>query len=118
MLPSFAHHEIRIVHPTMVNDHGSEVPQYVYDPEDESTYEVVEGCIMEPLESQDADGDRAAVLHNWHLMAPPGTSLSSSDLVIFDGVKLGVHGEPQEWEGPTSLTDYLEAHLRTWIHGN
>lgn len=125
MLPSFAHHTITILHPTFIDERGSQKANYAL-PE---SLTVVEDCILEPLPSQDAQGDREAVLHEWHLMAPPGTVLRSEDQVLLGEVtlaalptlpldrRLGVHGDPQVWDSPTGAVDYVEARVRSWEHG-
>lgn len=125
MLPSFAHQTITILHPSFITERGSEKANYT----EPASLTVVEGCILEPLPSRDAQGDREAVLHEWHLMAPPGTVLASVDMVLlgrvtaeeleaYDGQRLGVHGDPQDWDSPTGLVDYIEARVRSWQHGD
>lgn len=124
MLPSFSHHTVTILKPTFVNERGSRKADYGTP----AQLLVVEECILEPLPSQDAKGDREAVLHEWDLKVPPGTPLVSSDMVLlgvvtadtfpsYDGQRLGVHGDPQAWDSPTGLVDYLQARVREWDHG-
>lgn len=125
MLPSFAHHTVTILHPTFDSERGSQKANYAVP----ASLTVVEGCILEPLASQDAQGNREATLHEWHLMAPPGTVIVSADQILlgavlpenlgaYTGQRLGVHGDPQEWSSPTGALDYIEMRLRSWVHGD
>lgn len=124
MLPSFAHHTVTRIRPTWVLERGSQKADYA----NPTSLLTIRGCILEPLPSQDAAGDQEATLFEQHLMLPPRSDLISTDLVVVGevtlaewptwlGVKYGVHGDPQQVESPTGVTDYMECRIRVWVHG-
>jgi hypothetical protein len=123
-LPAFAHHTVTRVRPTWILERGSQKADYDHP----ASLLTIWGCILEPLPSADAAGDQAATLFEQHLMLPPGSDLTATDLVVFGvvsivdwptwvGVKYGVHGDPQRVGSPTGAVDYMECRVRAWVHG-
>lgn len=124
MLPSWANQTITRIRPTWFKERGSQKANY----DNPASLLIVEGCILEPVASQDARGDREATLFEYHLMLPPESDLLATDLVVegalslagypaFVGVKYGVHGNPARVKAPMGLTDYIDCRVRVWVHG-
>ena len=123
MLASFAHQTVTRVRPAWVTERGSQKADYVHP----ASLLVIDGCVVEPVPSQDARGDREATMFEQHLMLPPGSDLKATDLVLlgavkladyatFTGTKYGVHGEPEDADSPSGNLAYMECRIRVWVN--
>lgn len=103
MLPSFATQTITVVEPALIDDRGTQVPDWSAPPVSETT---VTDCSVQPGASAEVLAARQGVSVKWTVYAPAATAVTAHSAVRYAGVLYAVDGEPQQWPSPTGALDH------------
>ena len=110
MLPSWATQTVTVVHPAMVDDRGTMVPDWSATPVSEVP---VPGCSVQPGATAEVLAARQGSSIRWTVLAPPTLVATARDGVRFEGVLYQINGEPQPWPSPTGGLDHVVLFLET-----
>lgn len=105
-LSTFARTSITRLRPTIITDrYGKKVESW-----DSPTEATIEGCVFEPVDSDESfSGAGPDLAIRWRLAAPEGTSLSANDRIRVAGTIYDIDGPPRPHGSPTGRLAYLEA---------
>lgn len=112
MLPSFASDTPIRIRPTWTTDaRGTRRPNYGAGAERVP----VPNSLVQPGASQEVlDGRAGAVAVRWSWFAPPGTDVTATDAVEWDGKVYAVDGEPARHRSPTGALSHVLVLLIDW----
>jgi hypothetical protein len=98
----------------LVDDHGTQAADFTAAPDTS----LIEGCWLEPIESQIEQGGRLAVLTGFTGVAPVGTVFDAlTDHIVHDGVEYELAGDAMPVKSPTGALNEVKFSLRRWRHG-
>lgn len=107
---SFAQDTITIVEPSIVDDRGTERPDY----DNPAARHAVKGCSVQPGANVETLGDRQSSVIRWTVYAPDGAPVRANSCVEFEGVRYSVDGEPQRWRSPLGRASHTMISLIDW----
>lgn len=110
MLPSWTRQTVVLLTPVVVDDHGTEVPDWSQSP----TPTTVTGCSFQPSGGSLDDTNREGVRAAASLYLPPATTASAQQRVQVDGVTYRIIGEPERWTSATGRLDHIVLRLERW----
>lgn len=104
---------VRVRYPT-IDDHGTSVPDYDAEPAETT----LTGFWVEPIESQEDNDGRLAVLSGYSVVGPYDVDLKSTDRVSFAGEVYELAGDVMRVPSPTGALNASKFSLRRWKHGS
>jgi hypothetical protein len=110
-LPAVPSHDvITILRPVMINDRGTQTPDWSQPPETIS----IGGCSVQPQTGADDRSQRDAIAALFVVYAPPGTILGAFDHVLVDDYPnhLISTGQPLIWT--MGFLDHVVFNLSDW----
>lgn len=110
MLPSWARQTATLLTPVIVDDHGTEVPDWD-EPPVETT---VTGCSFQPSTGSVDDDNREGVRGGAGLFLPPHTPVSPHQRVRVEGTTYRILGQPEQWTSATGALDHIVLRLEHW----
>lgn len=109
-LPRWCRDTITVVRPTLVDDYGSQVPDW-----SAPTRTVVTGCSVQPAGGADDILQRiAGITSDLKVLCPPGTDVVGTDRIEVQGRSRAfeVIGEPGIWRSPTGRVSHIDLTLK------
>jgi len=97
MFPSFAKATLTRVRPQVVEDHGTQVPDWSL-PADETD---MPGWSVQPGASPEVLQNRQNVTVRWTAYGPADADVRATDGIRYQGRLYSVDGEPADWPSPT-----------------
>ncbi|MFB7798937.1 hypothetical protein [Isoptericola sp. NPDC056134] len=97
MFPSFASTTLTRVRPVMIDDHGTQVPDWTAPGAELS----IPGWSVQPGASPEVLQNRQNVTVRWTAYGPAGADVLATDAIRYDGTLYAVDGEPARWPSPT-----------------
>lgn len=113
-LPSFAKATVIVLRAPTVNDHGTDVPDWTSPDVQQIAY--TNQCLVVPAVAAVEDTQhRDATLAGWNVGMPPYADVLSTDHVLLpNGKRYAVIGEPAQVVSPTGALDYIQLHVEWW----
>lgn len=65
----------------------------------------VDGCVVYQTPGVETVGGQDTVVYDVTILAPPGTSISSTDVVCIDGAQYEISSQPIVWQSPFTGTE-------------
>lgn len=72
----------------------------------------ISGCSVQPRASTEDANGRVQVISGLELFAPADPLITANDVVMFDGRRFEVEGDPGVWRSPNGSLVYQQAALR------
>lgn len=104
-LPSFATQTITVQRAPMVDDHGTDVPDWTDPDEHDET-----GCSVQPAPGTEDLIGRDQITTIWTVYAPLAADVLTTDRVVYQGDTFEVDGPIRRWE--TGVLDHVEFGLK------
>lgn len=109
-LPRFARTTVTVARPSMVDDHGSQVPDWSSTVDHDVT-----GCSVQPGPGRDVLERRDGVEIAMMAYLPPEADVVATDALRLSGQLYKIVGDPRHWTSPSGALDHIEVQLQRWV---